>query len=119
MVTLAFLLFIYTHSLTNLYDESSSFHKFCEEIRDYFGFEVDYSDLSLLLFFIFRLILLMFERVYDVYWYTQFGKNWTVGRGLSEEKDIGKISTDGLERSETNDIHWNHELKDVFKRNEF
>jgi len=61
--TLAFLLFIYEHAWINLTDESSEFHKLCEKIHDYFNFEVDYSDLSLLLFFIFRVVLLMLERV--------------------------------------------------------
>jgi len=54
---------------------------------------VNYADVSLLLvslllFFMFRVILLMVERVYDVYWYAQLGKNWDFGPGPSEEQDI-------------------------------
>jgi len=109
--TLGFLVFIYSHIWTHLHDDSSLVHEVCEWVNDEFQFEVDYSDFSLLLFYIFRLLLIILERWYDMYWCNQFSKNWTIGRGVDAVKDIDGNLTIGREFSGTNNIQWKHELE--------
>jgi len=78
IITLGVLLFFYWHTWADLYNVKSDFHKFCEWIHDTFDFNVDYSDIALLVFVIFRLVLLIIERVYEIHYYCHFAKNWNV-----------------------------------------
>jgi len=76
--TLGFLIYIFSRVWTDLSDKNSAFYGMCEWIHNEWNFTVDYSDIAMLLFWVFRLILMIFERVYDMFWYWDFSKNWNV-----------------------------------------
>jgi len=76
IISLAFLTYVLMHMMLDYNAEDSKFDRFYQTIYQDTDIKVDYSDLTICLFWHLRLLLLIVERVYDVYQYSCHRVNW-------------------------------------------